>query len=137
MVNRYINGMKLVQGANDSIKAVADAGFKREIALLKQLTWCYVIEAPSLALQQHAQKEIIRYLFEVFIQEAHKSPCHLLPTYYQERLKEIPARKPAQEFGITRMVADLIAGMTEAQAVGIYQRLKGIVMGSPFEQILV
>jgi dGTPase len=137
MVGRYINGLKLVGEASGRVGAMIDEGFKREISLLKQLTWCYVIEAPSLAVQQRAQKDVIRYLFEVFTEEARKNPCHLLPAYYQERLREIPNRKPDQDRGIRRMVADLIAGMTEAQAVGMYQRLKGIVMGSAFEEILV
>jgi dGTP triphosphohydrolase len=36
-----------------------------------------------------------------------------------------------------RIVADLIAGMTEAQTVALYQRLNGMVTGSAFEKILV
>jgi dGTPase len=137
MVNRYINGLKLVEEGDGRVGTKLDSTFKREISILKQLTWCYVIEAPSLALQQHAHKEVIRYLFDVFLEESRAKPSPMLPAYYRERLQEISGQEPRREHGIRRMVADLVAGMTEAQAIGIYQRLKGIIIGSPFDEILI
>ena len=80
---------------------------------------------------------MIEYLFGVFIEECRKEPCHLLPAYYQERLREIATTEPERRRGLKRMVADLIAGMTESQAIALYQRLNGIVAGSAFEKILV
>ncbi len=137
MVNRYINALQLVEDSTRTIDVTIGDDFKKEIAILKQLTWFYVIEAPSLVVQQLAQKKIIEFLFRVFLEEAGKNPCHLLPAYYQERLKEIPTIEPDRGRGTKRMVADLIAGMTEAQAVAIYQRLHGMVAGTAFEKILV
>jgi dGTPase len=137
MVHRYINAPQLFDAGNKQVKVKVEDEYRKEIALLKQLTWFYVIEAPTLALQQHAQKKMIEYLFGVFKQEVGRSPSHLLPPYYQERLREIPIEEPDRHRASKRLVADLIAGMTEAQVVAVYQRLNGIVVGSAFEKILV
>lgn len=136
LVNRYINGLSLREG-NGEIVADISREMRREIAILKQLTWCYVIEAPGLAIQQHAQTECIRYLFDVFCNETLKSRSKLLPPYYRERLSEVLKAEGLNGPGSRRLVADLIAGMTEAQAIALYQRLKGIVTGSAMEQVLV
>jgi len=136
MVGRYINALELL-AKGSQIKVAIDPHYEKEIALLKQLTWCYVIEAPSLAMQQYAQKNVIRYLFRVFLEESRKKPCRLLPPYYQERLKEIPADEAKRTPGLKRMVADLIGGMTELQAMTVYQRLNGMAAGPGLEEILV
>jgi dGTPase len=114
-----------------------DHGQKREIAILKHLTWCYVIEAPGLAVQQHAQKQVIRYLWGVFSHEVRRMPSNLLPAYFKERLKDVIRSEGAEGPSSRRLVCDLIAGMTETQAIGLYERLNGIVAGSPLDRILV
>jgi dGTPase len=126
LVNRYINGIKLIEPRKDGRVVEADANFRKELALLKQLTWHYVIDAPGLALQQHAQRKIISSLYDVFLNEANKRPpSRLLPAYYRERLQ-------VGSSGLTdrpeRVVIDLIAGMTESRAVLTYRKLNGIDM---------
>jgi dGTPase len=137
MVNRYINAPYLADSGHGSVEVKIEDSYKEEIALWKQLTWFYVIEAPSLAIQQFAQKKTIEFLFDVFLEEAGKAPCHLLPPYYQERLRAIPTAEPHRNRATRRIVADLVAGMTEAQALALYHRLNGTVPGSAFEKILV
>ena len=112
--------------AQDGRVVTADPNFKKEIALLKQLTWHYVIDAPGLALQQHAQRRIVGDLFGVFLNEAQKkTPSRLLPPYYQERLRS--TKNPTGDRA-ERVVIDLIAGMTESRAVLTYRKLNGIEM---------
>lgn len=137
MVNRYINAPRLADDGHGTVEVKIGDDFKKEIAILKQLTWFYVIEAPSLAIQQFAQKKTIEFLFDVFLEEAGKAPCHLLPPYYLERLRAIPTTEPHRNRATKRIVADLVAGMTEAQTVALYHRLNGMVSGSAFEKILV
>ena len=132
LVGRYINGLTLADPGAAGINVVVDSQFRLQIALLKQLTWYYVIEGPGLAIQQQAHKQVIRYLFNVFMQEIRRSPSRLLPPYYRERLAkagEVTARR--------RVVVDLIAGMTEAQALMAYQRMNGIVHGSALDKLVV
>lgn len=96
-----------------------------EVAMLKQLTWCYVIDRPSLAIIQEGQREIIRTLFRSYHGALESGKIRLFPVGYVERLEaaETPAAK-------VRAVIDLIAGLTEPAAVQIYQRLKGTASGT-------
>jgi dGTPase len=135
LVGRYINGIELIAEGPDGKKVSADQELKREIALLKQLTWYYVIDGPGLTLQKHTQRKMITNLYEIFLNEAKKHrPSNLLPPYCQDRLKMAGDRdgdSPA------RVVVDLIAGMTESQVLLTYQKLNGIVMPSGFERWVV
>lgn len=133
LVGRYINGLQLVEPSTDGTTVYVDENLRKEIALLKQLTWYYVIDAPGLAAQQHANRKIIRYLFGAFLHETKESPSRLLPPYYRERLKKVEGISSA----VRRVVVDLIAGMTEAQALMTYQRLNGIVHGSALDKLVV
>jgi dGTPase len=133
LVGRYINGLTLIEPKSDGVSIHADDDYRKEIALLKQLTWHYVIEAPGLAVQQYAQRKVIQYLFETFLEEVSKSPSPLIPPYYRERLKQIAS----DSNGARRVVIDLIAGMTESQAFITYQRLNGIVNGSALDRLTV
>jgi len=133
LVDRYINGLKLCETKTTGEVVEKNQQLQSEVALLKQLTWFYVIEAASLATQQHAQKQIIKYLYAVLRNEARRRPTNLLPPYYRERLKSIPPGDNQEK----RVVVDLIAGMTEAQATAVYQRLNGIVAGSVLDKVLV
>lgn len=133
LVDRYINGLTLREpnGAGDTVEK--EKQLQAEIALLKQLTWFYVIEAAALATQQHAQRQVVKYLYATFRTEARRRPSSLLPPYYRERLGTISSGDRQEK----RVVIDLIAGMTEAQAVAVYQRLNGIVLGSALDRVLV
>ncbi len=132
LVGRYINGLRLADPNSDGITIHVDEDLRIQITLLKQLTWYYVIESPGLAVQQHAHRQVIRYLFQAFLQETRKSPSRLLPPYYRERLKNVSGKSGP----VRRIVVDLIAGMTEGQALMTYQRLNGIVIGSALDKLM-
>lgn len=136
LVDRYINGLKL-RWNGEVVTVDVDVQHRMEVAILKQLTWLFVIEAPALALQQHAQREMILYLYDVFMEETKEAPSNLLPPYYREKLKEVSVNSRGSEQRVRRIVTDLIAGMTEGQAVAMYQRLHGFVMGSALDKVLV
>jgi dGTPase len=106
---------------------------QQEIAILKQLTWFYVIEAPALAMQHQAQDKIIRKLADTFLQEAHKKNLAASCLYYRE-LFRMPDMTDAEK---SRAAIDLIAGMTESQATAVYQRIEGISLSSGLDKILV
>ena len=38
--------------------------------MLKELTWVYIIEAPSLISQQYGQRQVIKKLFEIYMDAA-------------------------------------------------------------------
>jgi dGTPase len=135
LINRFINALTL--GEPDKTQSVVikrELLPQQEIAILKQLTWCYVIDAPALAMQREAQTKIITRLFNVFHTEAHaKVPSGVLPIYYRDLLKH--QRLTGREK--SRAAVDLVAGMTESQAIAVYQRLEGITLDSGLDKILV
>jgi dGTPase len=132
LVGRYINGIQLADEDTKGKKVSADEELQKEIALLKQLTWYYVIDGPGLALQQHTQRKIITDLYTTLLTEAEKgSPSYLLPPYCRDRLQK---KKKSDRDSPERVVVDLIAGMTEAQALLTYQKLNGLVMPSGLER---
>ncbi len=136
LVSRYINGLDLAEpGGKSTVTRQKD--LEKEIAVLKQLTWFYVIEGRGLAVQQHAQRQIIRYLFNAFMHETNTSSSRLLPPYYRERLEELVRTFGPGTINNRRVVVDLIAGMSESQCYAVYQRLNGIVAGSALDKILV
>lgn len=127
MINRYINAVSLVDSSKKRVLIAKEE--KQEVAVLKQLTWFYVIDAPSLVVQQRAHKYIIEHLCKAFLEEALSKPGLLLPPFYRERLQA--GDKPK------RVVVDLIAGMSEANAIGIFERLNGSVVGTGLERFLL
>lgn len=131
LVHRYINGVEL-RKQDDKVSVVINPEFVKEVTILKELTWTYVIEAPALATQQAGQKEIIEKLFSVY-SEAACSPkrWNLFPPYYREQLED-----SSSETERIRLVVDWIAGMTERLAVEKYTQLLGISPDKSLHEIV-
>jgi dGTPase len=132
LIARYIGAVKLTL-ADNQCSLVIDAALKAEVAMLKELVWSYVIEGPSLASQQYGQQRIIRELFAIFA-DASSDPesQRIFPAYYRERLEQAGEDESEKK----RTCIDLLAGMTEKQAVSIHQRLTGSLLGSALEDVL-
>ncbi len=101
--------------------------------MLKELTWTYVIEAVSLAGRQQGQKRVIDELFSIFSNLSQNSRDWVaFPMFYRERLKAANGRAEH----ITRTCVDLIASMTESQAIAMHHRLTGQTHTSGLDDIL-
>lgn len=104
------------------------------LEVMQELTMHYVIENPSLMAQQTGQRKIIRTLYEILLEEADKPTGRsALPEEYQEYAAgDHPGVHPdsSRPERCARVVADFISGMTESQALEMYQRLTGHVPGS-------
>jgi dGTPase len=133
LIARYINAVKL-GFVGSSCRVEIDTGLKDEVTMLKELVWTYVIEAPALASQQYGQRTIISALFGIFFDAAvSHSRQKIFPAYYRERLEQAEDDDTEKR----RICIDLLAGMTETQAINVYHRLTGSVLGSALEDILV
>lgn len=133
LISRFINKLELFAPSDGKDSTVSkDLQAQQEIAILKQLTWFYVIDAPALAMQHQAQKKIIERLCDVFLTAAlEKKPGGVLPIYYRELM---PGMSDTEK---SRTAIDLIASMTESQAAAVYQRIEGISLSSGLDRILV
>lgn len=94
-----------------------------QVDLLKEMTRYYVIDHPRIVRVREGQREMLKKLFEIYLEVVDKKRNQaLLPQWTRDRLDSGD--------GSPRLVADLLAGMTERQVIQTYQRLTGIVPGS-------
>ncbi|RVC41905.1 dNTP triphosphohydrolase, partial [Mesorhizobium sp. M4A.F.Ca.ET.090.04.2.1] len=124
LIGRYINSTSLSARSGDGL--VLDPEKVDEVILLKQMTRSYLILNPSLSAQQHGQKLIIESLFDDFMNDEKKS---IVPVRFQHLFEQ-------PDVGIPRAVADLISSLTESEATGLYQRLRGLSAGSVLDPIV-
>lgn len=126
----YISDARLDASANDRGYVVISRQTELEIALLKQLTWHYVINSPALASQQEGQKEIVRGLFGCFCCAA-KTQKNSHIRFFPRRLGErIDGRLNDYRY-VVRCIADFVASMSDNEAVDLYQRLHGMSQKRP------
>lgn len=134
-VSRYINAVRLVdpdQHQGRLITISEDALF--EVKMLKELTWHYVMRSPALTAQKRGQVQMITTLFETFHAAAlspNPADWDIFPFGYRERLETTGSTEER-----SRIVIDLIASMTEPQAMQMYQRLTGTSQSSMLLQIV-
>jgi len=118
LIERYVNGVTLDMKQKT---VTINPEYAKEVTILKELTWTYVIEAPSLALQREGQRQTITRLFEVYSEASEsKSTWSVFAPYYREELEAVATTSQRK-----RLVADLIAGMTEPQAIEEYRQITG------------
>ncbi|MBI2170639.1 MAG: dNTP triphosphohydrolase [Chloroflexi bacterium] len=135
LIGRYVmGGMKLrIPDASNPRRVEQDEELLQEIVILKELSWYYVIETPPLLTQQIGQRRIIQDLFDSFVHEGTCGNLKAFPTLYREEIELLGTPSEAQ---LARIVADMIAGMTEPQALAMHQRITGHGMGSVLDVIL-
>jgi dGTPase len=135
-IEQFIDAFELVEPQTaDQPFVQIDPVREKMVKMLKLLTWHYVILNPSLATQQHGQRMIIRTLFSTFYDAAKGGKDDIFPHAFRDAVREAKEEDPKLRL-VTRTVADLISGMTERQAVEMYQRLTGISLGSVLNSIL-
>ena len=132
-VSRYINAVRLCDPAqNEGCLIHIDAQAAQEVKMLKELTWHYVMRSPALTAQKRGYVRIIEELFTTFHEASqHQKDWDIFPFGYRERLES--TGDPQER---SRIVIDLIASMTETQAVQMYQRLQGTSESSILLQIV-
>lgn len=138
LIARYVTRTTL---ADDQVRIRLDvaAGFKREVKMLKQLTWHYVIDNPALATQQYGQRRVIKDLFKILREVASSEAYrHVLPASSREQVEhtfKTVSGTEERERALTRIIVDLIASMTERHAIEMHRRLTGVSLGSALDHV--
>lgn len=136
-ISTFVQGTKLVAPPGQGGEGLEiDLGYRVQVELLKELTWCYVIHNPALAAHQHGQRRAVRVLFEIFNEAAEQQNWNLFPALFREEVTELYAKGLLDAPRRLRLVADTIAAMTDQQALRMYQRLTGYAQGSVLDPIL-
>lgn len=141
LISRYIPSLSLKAPDSSNRRSVTiKAEAEREVAMLKQLTWYYVIQRPSLAAQQMGQKRVVRDLFEIHHRATEKASTRdLLPIGAREFLEsELATIAPEKVASMqARVAADVVCSLSEQQAIALHRRLTGVDPGSVLQGIMV
>ncbi len=100
-----------------------DPRLDKEVTILKQLTWFYVIEDPALAEQQHGQCKIVEDLFEIYSDEVGSRKPKILPPAFRDQVSGLTTQQDK-----VRFIVDLIAGMGEQEIYKRHQVLTGALV---------
>jgi dGTPase len=104
---------------------------QQEITFLKALTRHYVFEDPALAAQQRGHRLVVRHLFTELFEIVSSGETGAIPSRWRDDLKTAHDHNDK-----VRLVADMVAGMTEQEAMDMYRRLYGIDAGSVLDPII-
>lgn len=128
LINRFI----LAPTVTKDGRLVHDDEARFAVATLKGLMEFFVFNHPGLTAQQHGQRKIVRDLFEIFSSAADgESEMGIVPREWRDSFRAGKKHQPERR----RLVADLIAGLSEPQALLHHQRLTGIAAGSVLDSI--
>ena len=121
LITQYIIGDAIrISEPNTERSITIHPKMRLQVDLLKEVTRYYVIDHPRVVSIREGQKEMLRKLFEIYTEVlAGTRKQTMLPRATRDRL-DSGDRSP-------RLVADLLAGMTERQVIQNYQRLTGIL----------
>jgi dGTPase len=108
---------------------------EKEVALLKEFIWQYVILNPALASQQEGQRRLVKFLFHAYRRAAKRREA-LLPRGFRDQMPDLLRRVGDERIAFARIAADVICSMTEFQALSMYQRLSGQAIGSVLDAII-
>ena len=133
LIQTYINSVQLNLTYGDRGYLQYDQTKEEELKFLQRIVWAYVISNPRLATQRYGQKRIIKTLFEMYLEAIYKGDLTFIPVRF---VKEYLALDEQQKRGVnvnqekTRMAIDIVANLSEAEAVLKFRRLTGVSQGS-------
>ncbi|MGH2560806.1 MAG: deoxyguanosinetriphosphate triphosphohydrolase family protein [Thermomicrobiales bacterium] len=132
LIDRYIKAVMLSSIDGGYTRLSIDPEARMEVIMLKGLTWQYVIESRALLTQRYGHKKLIESLFMTLCSAASSArDRRVFPEFYRELLEA----DPTDELTV-RVVADLIASMTESQVIEMHHRLTGIALGAALDPIV-
>jgi dGTPase len=100
---------------------------RRQVDLLKQFTWHYIILNQDLALPQAGQRKAVRTVFRMLLLAARRRDLHFFPAATQDNLirNAFESAFYGEKSFEVRLVADYIAGMTEKELMRVFRAMEG------------
>ena len=132
LIQNYVQSVRLSPTYGDRGYLEYNRNQEEELKFLQRIVWSYVISNPRLATQRYGQKRIIKTLFEIYLQAISERDLSFIPPRFVKEFLEIEEKaKNSHELSQeqTRMAVDIVAGLSEAEAVIQYRRLTGISQG--------
>ena len=132
LIQSYVQSVQLSTEYGNRGYLKYNCNREEELKFLQRIVWSYVISNPRLATQRYGQKRIIKTLFEIYLQAIGDRDLSFIPPRFVKEFLEIEEKaQNSQELSQeqTRMAVDIVAGLSEAEAVIQYRRLTGISQG--------
>ncbi|ELS01992.1 deoxyguanosinetriphosphate triphosphohydrolase, putative [Xenococcus sp. PCC 7305] len=133
LIQSYIKSVKLSAEYQGRGHLQQDSQKEQELKFLQRIVWYYVISNPRLATQRFGQKRIVRTLFTMYLEAIEEGDLSFIPVRF---VREYIALGDREQQGAdihqekVRMAVDIVASLSEAEAVLKYRRLTGISQGS-------
>ena len=133
LIQNYIKSVKLSKKYSDRGYLQQDPQKEQELKFLQRIVWYYVISNPRLATQRFGQKKIVRTLFTMYLEAIESGDLSFIPVRFVREYLALGERENRGEDisqEKVRMAVDIVASLSEAEAVLKYRRLTGISQGS-------
>ena len=124
----FANSVDLADDPEDPDLVKVGEQARMQVAVLKELTWRYVIDSLAIKTQQHGQRRVVRELFDAYYKATGSTDTDLKGILPADAGAELNGA--ADEEQRVRVVADLISSMTERQLTITHRRLTGVESGS-------
>lgn len=130
LIGEATREVSLVQ-SDGNLELRVPPGLMIRLRMLQRIVWVYLIENPRLGTQQKGQEQIISCLFECFSDAACRGKTSLIPVVFAEDVDACHK----DEKRSARLAADVIASLTDAEAVYTYRRISGVSLGSVLDRV--
>ncbi len=133
LIQIYIQSVQLSLQYGDRGYLQYDLAKEEELKFLQRIVWSYVISNPRLSTQRYGQKRIIRTLIEIYLEAIQEDDLSFIPPRFVREYLELGDSQTDSEtvkLEKMRMAFDIVAGLSEAEAMFQYRRLTGIERGS-------
>ena len=133
LIQTYVHSVSLSTEYGDRGYLAYNRQREEELKFLQRIVWAYVISNPRMATQRYGQKRIIKTLFEIYLEAIRDRDLSFIPARFVREFLETEdsnADTAAIEQEKIRMAVDIVAGLSEAEAVIHYRRLTGISQDS-------
>jgi dGTPase len=128
LIRPLVDSIKYVQNAAPTERTVLiDPLAKRQVDLLKQFTWHYIILNRDLSILQAGQRKAIRTVFRKLLLAARRGDFQMFPdaVKHEFRTNDIKRLLSGDEPNRVRGVADYIAGLTEKEVMRVFRTIEG------------
>ena len=120
LITRYANAITPTTASPAGLVAIQSEA-RREVDVLKDFIWQYVILNPEMAQLQAGQRRAVGLVFRESLDAAERGDAHFFPAAFRSRLT-----MGTSKTDMVRVAADYVSGLTERELWSVYTRLQGL-----------
>lgn len=121
LITRYANAITPAADASLPVVVNIQNDARREVDVLKEFIWQYVILNPEMAQLQAGQRRAVGLVFRESLEAAKRREAHFFPAALRRRL-----HNGSSDTDAVRVAADYVAGLTERELLSVYGRLQAL-----------